>query len=444
MLLWTLYYMLLAAQESVSEKAQCYQHFDAQLGSCSHLLGEAEVDDCCLNPRFGYKDSDGVCHSCRPAKWTEWGPWGSCTVSCLEGVQQRRRFCYGLGTCKDTQKEGSLETRPCEEKTCCPRQGGWAEWGQWQPCSVTCGTGQKLRERTCSSPPPVCGGSCSGQSREYASCDTGKVCPVHGGWSDWGAWGACDAHCTREGSSPPQRHSFRTCTNPAPSTDPPGLPCPGSEKRSEHCVGLPYCAVHGGWGPWGAYSECSVTCGLGQRERTRACNNPEPRHGGQHCTGDPVSIDMCNTRVHCPVDGEWSEWSEWSECKRAGKDIRCKTYSPGRQSRERVCEHREWNGTHCPGSIQESRPCYDIQGCRLYGNWSDWGPWGLCQPNCGPQAQKTRTRTCVLDYSEYTTLKIGPNKETAHFAGIPLARCPRLDAKEKTRSEPCLNVPPCT
>ncbi|KAJ8259165.1 hypothetical protein COCON_G00181770 [Conger conger] len=443
MLLWTLSCMLLAAQESVSEEAPCYQSFNAQHGSCEVLLGGAEVNDCCLNPHYAYKDEDGVCQSCRPASWTDWSPWGPCTRSCLEGVQQRRRFCYGRGDCKDPHKLGSLQTRPCEDSSCCPEQGGWAEWGQWQPCSVNCGTGQKLRERTCSSPPPVCRGGCSGPNTEYASCDTGKACAVHGGWSNWGNWGPCDENCRNEGASPPRRHSVRSCTNPAPSLLPPGLPCAGPEERAEHCHSLPYCAVHGGWGQWSAYSECPVTCGIGQTVRRRECNNPAPKHGGKTCPGLPTSTQICNQKNPCPVNGEWAEWGEWGRCKRHNKNINCVTYSAGRQWRERTCEHKSSDGAHCqPGLSSESRPCYDIQGCRRVGNWSEWGNWGLCQPNCGPQAQKTRKKVCELDFSDYTT-KVVKN-ETIHFAGKARELCVRMKPEEVTMSAPCLNVPPCT
>ncbi|KAJ8361328.1 hypothetical protein SKAU_G00178530 [Synaphobranchus kaupii] len=396
--------MLLAAQESVSEKAQCYQSFNAQNGSCGHLLGEAEVDDCCLNPHYGHKGADGVCQSCRPASWTDWSLWGSCTRLCLEGVRQRRRFCYGHGTCSDTHKLGSLQTRPCN---CCPEQGGWADWGQWQACSVSCGMGQKRRERTCSSPPPVCG-SCSGQNVDHTSCDTGEVCPA-------------------------------PVPTPPPPPPSPGIFCTGTEL----CVGLPYCAVPGGWGPWSAYSECPVTCGLGQRVRTRQCDSPVPRPDGQYCPGESTSTLICNTDIHCPVNGEWSEWGEWSACKRGGKDIKCKTTSPGIQTRSRSCEHRAWNGTPCLGFIAENRPCYDIENCRLYGNWSEWGTWGLCQPNCGSTANKTRKRECVLNFSKYTNpVMTGSGPKIVHFVGKPMARCARI--QEKEMSAPCLNVPPCT
>ena len=58
-----------------------------------------------------------------------------------------------------------------------------------------------------------------------------------------------------------------------------------------------YISVHGGWSIWDSWSSCSVTCGTGQKNRSRSCNNPEPKHGGNPCTGDASEIVDC---VHDP------------------------------------------------------------------------------------------------------------------------------------------------
>ncbi|OQV24884.1 Netrin receptor UNC5C [Hypsibius exemplaris] len=71
--------------------------------------------------------------------------------------------------------------------------------------------------------------------------------------------------------------------------------------------------VNGGWSDYGAWTACDARCGRGIQKRFRACNNPEPLHGGLGCLGSPVQKGDCN--VVCPAeDGQWSSWSEWSSC----------------------------------------------------------------------------------------------------------------------------------
>lgn len=56
----------------------------------------------------------------RFASWTAWSSWSSCSVTCTEGVHQRRRSCYGLGKCDDPYLVGKMQTKPCEDISCCP------------------------------------------------------------------------------------------------------------------------------------------------------------------------------------------------------------------------------------------------------------------------------------------------------------------------------------
>lgn len=58
-----------------------------------------------------------------------------------------------------------------------PAIGEWSEWGTWKSCEMPSdstgvyGTGTKIRERSCDSPPPVCGGDfCVGNSNETGNC----------------------------------------------------------------------------------------------------------------------------------------------------------------------------------------------------------------------------------------------------------------------------------
>ena len=54
--------------------------------------------------------------------------------------------------------------------------------------------------------------------------------------------------------------------------------------------------VDGNWSPWAEWSECSRTCGFGQKMRIRLCNNPRPSNTGRWCPGDATQTDRCRDR----------------------------------------------------------------------------------------------------------------------------------------------------
>ena len=55
-----------------------------------------------------------------------------------------------------------------------------------------------------------------------------------------------------------------------------------------------YTKVDGGWGSWGAWDQCSVSCGVGIQHRERQCNNPLPSLFGQHCFGHDLDDRICS------------------------------------------------------------------------------------------------------------------------------------------------------
>ena len=72
--------------------------------------------------------------------------------------------------------------------------------------------------------------------------------------------------------------------------------------HSETCVNIPFSpSVHGGWSPWTAWSQCTLSCGGGSRQRVRLCESPSPSNGGRYCPGTDKQIDYCNRE---PCAGE--------------------------------------------------------------------------------------------------------------------------------------------
>jgi hypothetical protein len=53
--------------------------------------------------------------------------------------------------------------------------GTWGGWTPWSPCMAACGSGEKIRNRTCNQ--PLNGGrNCEGKRTETAYCHSGKRC----------------------------------------------------------------------------------------------------------------------------------------------------------------------------------------------------------------------------------------------------------------------------
>ncbi|XP_061195958.1 thrombospondin-2-like [Saccostrea echinata] len=109
-----------------------------------------------------------------------------------------------------------------------PVHGGWSSWSGWNTCSKTCGSGTKVRSRSCNNPSPIYGGNyCTGSSINTALCSTNS-CPIDGGWSSWGGWSSCSKTCDTGSKS-----RSRSCSNPYPQYG--GAGCSGSSQESTNC-----------------------------------------------------------------------------------------------------------------------------------------------------------------------------------------------------------------
>ncbi len=61
-----------------------------------------------------------------------------------------------------------------------------------------------------------------------------------------------------------------------------------------------YVAIDGSWSDYGAWSECSATCGdNGNQVAYRSCTNPRPQNGGAECEGEDSRSRSCNEVQPC-------------------------------------------------------------------------------------------------------------------------------------------------
>lgn len=116
-------------------------------------------------------------------------------------------------------------------------------------------------------------------------------------------------------------------------------PCEGMGMQTRVCNVHP-CrsdSVENEWSCWTDWSECSVSCGIGIRSRTRDCL------GTDGCDGPSIVRESCEM-PSCESLLGWDEWSRWSPCDGAQQ-----------QHRKRQCL-QPGMGT-CQGLNREIRDC---------------------------------------------------------------------------------------
>ncbi|XP_033738097.1 SCO-spondin-like isoform X2 [Pecten maximus] len=304
--------------------------------------------------------------------WLTWSDWSICSVTCENGTQYRTRVCneplHNGKACEGPKQEN----RDCYPREC-PVDGQYEPWNEWSTCTTTCGYGMRFRNRTCNE--PLHGGAgCPGVPSQSEVCNAFS-CPVDGSWKQWSTWSDCSVTC---GAGTSNRS--RECDDPLHG----GAKCPGPGNDTRVCNDFP-CPIDGIFNTWADWSECSVTCANGTRDRHRTCFGPF--HDGANCTGTYYEKEICVT-LNCPVDGVWEEWSDWDTC-----NVTC---GGGGQRRYRDCEGPYFDGAECGGPPIEQRDC-NMHNCPIDGVWALWSNWTTCSVTCGGGLQD-RERTCEGPY----------------------------------------------
>uniref|UniRef100_A0AAR2LHG3 SCO-spondin n=1 Tax=Pygocentrus nattereri TaxID=42514 RepID=A0AAR2LHG3_PYGNA len=424
------------------------------------------------------------CYSpCQPeeAPWSEWTMWSECSKTCfhhVDAVGMRRRFrsCNHTDSNPPCVGEGE-EQEPCNTMHC-PVNGGWSEWSPWSECSSECDSGTQIRERFCSFPPPLYGGSsCLGphiQTRDCNSQPCSGVCPT-------GMTFLTTEQCQAQGGACPRVCLDATASVQCATECYDGCYCsPGLYLFNNTCVPLSHCPcyhqgvlyTHGatvphdtcnnctcingemqcgtapcpvdcGWTEWTSWSTCSRTCDVGIRRRYRSGTNPLPAFGGRPCEGDRMGLDTCSIY---PCSGVKGPWSAWSECSvPCGGGYRNRTRGPirshGTPQQFSACNLQPCDGSGCAvgqewtACVREVLLCSDLgsenvmnstcfSGCQcpqalelaendifnysiifsnfssymyivflVNGGWSVWTPWSVCSVTCGAGLQ-SRYRFC--------------------------------------------------
>lgn len=150
----------------------------------------------------GYNDAPDICPKTgepRDCRYSFWSSWVACSTSCGGGQQSRARVTTTPASNGGKPCNASLmETRGCSTQAC-PGQDHpvyceWADWAPWSACDKC--DGQRLRSREIKTH-ALNGGLACAQSdgQEIAKCPRHCHETSFCVWGDWGPYDACSVTC---------------------------------------------------------------------------------------------------------------------------------------------------------------------------------------------------------------------------------------------------------
>jgi hypothetical protein len=142
------------------------------------------------------------------------------------------------------------------------------------------------------------------------------------------------------------------------------------------------------WEDWG---ECSVSCGGGSRQRQRHINS-NVLFGGKAC-GHLTETEACGSAA-CPVDCVVSDFTDWGPCS-----VSCHT---GISKRLRIVTHKAERGGKACEHLTETKSC-DRGACPHECTVTPWGAWTVCTASCGTglHMRKREIATINMDAAGY-------------------------------------------
>lgn len=335
----------------------------------------------------------------------DWAPWTTCSATCDSGRKTRARRIRG-----DAEHGGSpcmdplMQVADCNLQDCNAR--GPCEvsvWSQWVGCDATDPT-QRERKRSILKASFQSDIPCGYALAETEGCpvvETVEPCLL----SQWSSWIECDKTC---GGG----QQFRSRSSPGN-----GGACLPSDLEETQACNTQSCKTNSDLdcqlGPWSAWDECSVTCGVGETSRSRQVARAQ-KPGGEGCHGFLSEVGECKLDACLKGDCLWSEWQDWSSCT-------C-SCDGGTQTRSRYVKATPRNGgKECDANtLSEVIPC-NTRRCKevdcVDGAWGAWSDWSGCSASCDFGYQ-TRYRPVATD-ANYCGEPLKGDKEEFVVCDLP-------------------------
>ncbi|CAA93287.2 A disintegrin and metalloproteinase with thrombospondin motifs gon-1 [Caenorhabditis elegans] len=340
-------------------------------------------------------------------RWV-YGHWSECSRSCDGGVKMRHAQCLDAADREThTSRCGPAQTQEhCNEHACT-----WWQFGVWSDCSAKCGDGVQYRDANCTdrhrSVLPE--HRCLKMEKIITKPCHRESCPKY----KLGEWSQCSVSCEDGWSS--RRVS---CVSGNGTEVDMSLCGTASDRPASHqTCNLGTCPF---WRNTD-WSACSVSCGIGHRERTTECIYREQSVDASFC-GDTKMPETSQT-CHLLPCTSWkpSHWSPCSvtcgsgiqtrsvSCTRGSEGTIVDEYFCDRNTRPRLKKTCEKDTCDGPRVLQKLQA--DVPPIR----WAT-GPWTACSATCGNGTQR-RLLKC-----------------RDHVRDLPDEYCNHLDKEVSTRN----------